>query len=153
MAKTPMWSAESLSRLDWRHGRPGAVTLVEALATLAIVAVIASIVAPKFVSQDSEPSVKNEAEIIRSLQDARREALWSGRPVAWTMPRALAENGEEASGLAGLREEGLKPSTVTFFPDGTAKPAIVRSGDGQLLTVNAAGAVERSAPIGSEQKD
>ena len=153
MAKTPMWSAESLSRLDWRHGRPGAVTLVEALATLAILAIIASIVAPKFVRQDAEPSAKNEAEIIRSLQDARREALWSGRPVAWTMPRAFDESGEEVSGLPALRDEGLTASTVTFFPDGTAKPAIVRSGDGRLLTVDAAGAVERSAPIGSEQKD
>ena len=113
-------------------------TLIEMLVTLAIAALIAGIAFPRTQNAMTAMEVRlGAAQVTEALRTARAEAIRTGEPVSFAVEgRALVVGNDAPIPLpASVDLVAGQQVPVTFYPDGTAEPALYsvrsRPGSGQ----------------------
>jgi prepilin-type N-terminal cleavage/methylation domain-containing protein len=104
-------------------------TLIEMLVTLAVAGLIAGIAFPRVQGSMTAMEFRMGAgQIAEGLRTARAEAIRTGEPVALALEgRALVIGGGEPQELpASVSVAAGQDAPVTFYPDGTAEPALYR---------------------------
>lgn len=104
-------------------------TLIEMLVTLAIAGLIAGIAFPRV--QNSMTAMEfrlGAGQISEGLRTARAEAIRTGEPVALALDgRTLVIGQSSPQELpASVAVTAGQDAPVTFYPDGTAEPALYR---------------------------
>lgn len=111
-----------------RHPMTG-FTLIEMLVTLAVAGLIAGIAYPRVQSSMTAMEFRLGAgQVVEGLRTARAEAIRTGEPVALAIEdRALIiGTGEPVALPASVTVAEGQDAPVTFYPDGTAEPALYR---------------------------
>jgi type II secretory pathway pseudopilin PulG len=149
------------SQVSSRGG--AAFTLVEILLVLAMMAMASAVLIPAAGVFFRRAQQENPNDLVAEvLQDARRAAILSGKPVALRFEagtqRFIWDGGSRAAGEAKLRVDFLRPvatgavliagnlvetgalDQLTFYPDGTCDPVRVQirppSGPAQVLSID-----------------
>lgn len=120
-----------------RHAMRG-FTLIEMLVTLAVAGLIAGIAFPRVQNTMTAMEFRRGAgQVVEGLRSARAEAIRTGEPVTLALEgRALViGNGEPVALPESVSVTAGQDAPVTFYPDGTAEPALYR------ITSRQAGAV------------
>lgn len=104
-------------------------TLIEMLVTLAVAGLIAGIAFPRV--QGSMTALEfrlGAGQVAEGLRTARAEAIRTGEPVALTLEGRTLVIGENAPQElpASVSVTAGQNAPVTFYPDGTAEPALYR---------------------------
>lgn len=104
-------------------------TLIEMLVTLAIAGLIAGIAFPRV--QNSMTAMEfrlGAGQVTEALRAARAEAIRTGEPVALALQGRTLVIGEGAPIAlpASVMVTAGQDAPVTFYPDGTAEPALYR---------------------------
>jgi prepilin-type N-terminal cleavage/methylation domain-containing protein len=112
-----------------RQHRMTGFTLIEMLVTLAVAGLIAGIAFPRV--QNSMTGLEfrlGAGQVAEGLRTARAEAIRTGEPVALTLQgRALVIGaGAPVELPASVTVTAGQDAPVTFYPDGTAEPALYR---------------------------
>ena len=112
-----------------RPGRTNGFTLIEMLVTLAIAGLIAGIAFPR--AQNAMTGMEfrmGASQVAEGLRTARAEAIRTGEPVALALEgRALVIGRRDPVALpASVTVSAGQDNPVTFYPDGTAEPALYR---------------------------
>lgn len=111
-----------------RHGLNG-FTLIEMLVTLAVAGLIAGIAFPRVQNSMSAMEFRMGAgQVVEALRSARAEAIRTGEPVRFAVEgRAVVIGTNAAIALpASVSIAAGQDKPVTFYPDGTAEPALYR---------------------------
>lgn len=114
-------------RLFRRH-RNG-FTLIEMLVTLAVAGLIAGIAFPRVQNSMSAMEFRTGAsQVVEALRTARAEAIRTGEPVRFAVEdRAVVIGTAAPIALpASVSIAAGQDRPVTFYPDGTAEPALYR---------------------------
>lgn len=104
-------------------------TLIEMLVTLAVAGLIAGIAFPRVQSSMTAMEFRMGAgQVTEALRSARAEAIRTGEPVALALQgRAIViGDGAPIALPASVTVTGGQDAPVTFYPDGTAEPALYR---------------------------
>jgi general secretion pathway protein H len=104
-------------------------TLIEMLVTLAVAGLIAGIAFPRVQSSMTAMEFRLGAgQVVEALRTARAEAIRTGEPVALALEgRALVIGNRPPIALpASVTVTAGQDAPVTFYPDGTAQPALYR---------------------------
>jgi len=112
-----------------RHPREGGFTLIEMLVTLAVAGLIAGVAFPRVQSSMTAMEFRMGAgQVTEGLRAARAEAIRTGTPVTLAVQgRALVVGAGEPVALpASVSVIAGQDGPVTFYPDGTAEPALYR---------------------------
>ncbi|HJV27137.1 MAG TPA: GspH/FimT family pseudopilin [Aromatoleum sp.] len=118
--------------LRWSRTRAAGFTLIEALVTISILAIITAIAAPSFEGAFANFRIRTSAEAIMSgLQLARIEALRRNQPVSFTLTTGTADwtvatlspasqiQASKGNGAGNLSiETNSSQSAVTFLSSG-----------------------------------
>ena len=119
--------------------RADGFTLIEMLVTLAVAGLIAGVAFPRVQNAMSAMEFRRGAgQVIEGLRAARAEAIRTGVPVTLALEgRALVISGGDPVALpASVTVSEGQDRPVTFYPDGTAQPALYRivsrGGDGAM---------------------
>jgi general secretion pathway protein H len=147
----------------FRYRRVGGFTLVEILLVLAMMALTAAVLIPAAGLLFRRANQENPGDLVAEvLQEARRAAILSGKPVALRFEagsqRFTWDGGSHVAEGTKLRIDFLRPVTtgavliagnlvetgalnqLTFYPDGTCDPVRVQiraaSGPAQVLSVD-----------------
>jgi len=104
-------------------------TLIEMLVTLAVAGLIAGIAFPRV--QNSMTAMEfrlGAGQVTEALRSARAEAIRTGEPVAMALQgRAMViGDGAPIALPASVTVTAGQDAPVTFYPDGTAEPALYR---------------------------
>lgn len=121
-----------------RPGRANGFTLIEMLVTLAVAGLIAGIAFPR--AQNAMTGMEfrmGASQVVEGLRTARAEAIRTGAPVSLSLEgrTLLIGTGDPVALPASVTVTAGQDRAVTFYPDGTAEPAlyrIVSRGDGVL---------------------
>ncbi len=110
-------------------------TLIEMLVTLAIAGLIAGIAFPRVQNTMTAMEFRRGAgQVVEGLRQARAEAIRTGAPVTLAVAgRTLViGSGAPVALPASVSVIAGQDRPVTFYPDGTAEPALyrIRSRDG-----------------------
>ena len=111
------------------QSRDGGFTLIEMLVTLAVAGLIAGLAFPRVQNTMSAMEFRRgAAQVTEGLRTARAEAIRTGAPVTLAFEgRALVVGGGEPVALpASVSVTAGQDGAVTFYPDGTAEPALYR---------------------------
>lgn len=116
---------------DISRRRMAGFTLIEMLVTLAIAGLIAGIAFPRV--QNSMTTMEfrlGAGQVTEALRAARAEAIRTGEPVALSLQgRGLViGKGAPIALPASVVVTAGQDRPVTFYPDGTAEPALYRIG-------------------------
>ncbi len=109
--------------------RMAGFTLIEMLVTLAVAGLIAGIAFPRVQSSMTAMEFRLGAgQVAEALRTARAEAIRTGEPVALALEgRALViGSGAPIALPASVTVTAGQDRPVTFYPDGTAQPALYR---------------------------
>lgn len=109
--------------------RADGFTLIEMLVTLAVAGLIAGIAFPRVQNTMSAMEFRRgAAQVTEALRAARAEAIRTGAPVTLALEgRALVIGGGDPQALpASVSVSAGQDRPVTFYPDGTANPALYR---------------------------
>jgi prepilin-type N-terminal cleavage/methylation domain-containing protein len=104
-------------------------TLIEMLVTLAVAGLIAGIAFPRVQNGMTAMEFRMGAgQVVEGLRSARAEAIRTGEPVALAIEgRTLAIGNSDPVALpASVTVTAGQDAPVTFYPDGTAEPALYR---------------------------
>jgi general secretion pathway protein H len=104
-------------------------TLIEMLVTLAVAGLIAGIAFPRVQSSMTAMEFRMGAgQVTEALRSARAEAIRTGEPVAFAIAgRDLMIGSASPVALpASVLVTAGQDRPVTFYPDGTAEPALYR---------------------------
>ena len=104
-------------------------TLIEMLVTLAVAGLIAGIAFPRVQNTMGAMEFRRgAAQVTEALRAARAEAIRTGVPVTLALEgRALVIGGGDPQSLpASVSVTAGQDRPVTFYPDGTANPALYR---------------------------
>lgn len=104
-------------------------TLIEMLVTLAVAGLIAGIAFPRVQSSMTAMEFRLGAgQVTEALRSARAEAIRTGEPVAIALQgRAMViGDGAPIALPASVMVTAGQDAPVTFYPDGTAEPALYR---------------------------
>jgi prepilin-type N-terminal cleavage/methylation domain-containing protein len=113
-------------------------TLIEMLVTLAIAALIAGLAFPRVQNAMTAMEFRLGAgQVTEGLRAARAEAIRTGAPVTFALDgRELVIGGGDPLALPqSVSVTAGQEGPVTFYPDGTAEPALYRvrsRGDGAV---------------------
>lgn len=119
----------SSSRNISRQQRMTGFTLIEMLVTLAVAGLIAGIAFPRVQSGMTSMEFRLGAgQVTEALRTARAEAIRTGEPVALALAgRALVIGSRTPVELPqSVMVTAGQDVPVTFYPDGTAEPALYR---------------------------
>lgn len=135
------------SPLDMSPQRMTGFTLIEMLVTLAVAGLIAGIAFPRVQSSMTAMEFRLGAgQVTEALRAARAEAIRTGEPVALTLVlegRALVIGDDAPLELpASVAVTAGQDAPVTFYPDGTAEPALYR-----IVSRGGGGARERRITV------
>ena len=111
------------------HPREGGFTLIEMLVTLAVAGLIAGVAFPRVQNGMTAMEFRMGAsQVTEGLRAARAEAIRTGVPVTLAVQaRALViGSGEPVALPASVSVIAGQDRPVTFYPDGTAEPALYR---------------------------
>ncbi len=111
-----------------RHRMTG-FTLIEMLVTLAVAGLIAGIAFPRVQNSMTAMEFRQGAgQVVEGLRTARAEAIRTGEPVVLALEgRALVIGAGDPVALpASVVVTTGQDAPVTFYPDGTAEPALYR---------------------------
>ena len=111
-------------------------TLIEMLVTLAVAGLIAGIAFPRV--QNSMTAMEfrlGAGQLAEALRTARSEAIRTGEPVSFALAgrELVIGTGDPIALPASVSISAGQDRPVTFYPDGTAQPALYRitsRGDG-----------------------
>lgn len=109
--------------------RADGFTLIEMLVTLAVAGLIAGIAFPRVQNTMSAMEFRRgAAQVTEGLRAARAEAIRTGAPVTLAVEgRALVIGGGNPVALPeSVSVTAGQDRPVTFYPDGTANPALYR---------------------------
>jgi prepilin-type N-terminal cleavage/methylation domain-containing protein len=109
--------------------RANGFTLIEMLVTLAVAGLIAGVAFPRVQNSMTAMEFRMGAgQVTEGLRAARAEAIRTGVPVTLAVQgRALVIGaGEPAARPASVSVIAGQDGPVTFYPDGTAEPALYR---------------------------
>jgi general secretion pathway protein H len=104
-------------------------TLIEMLVTLAIAGLIAGIAFPRVQNSMTAMEFRMGAgQVAEALRSARAEAIRTGEPVALALEGRQLVIGDSAPVAlpASVSVAAGQDAAVTFYPDGTAEPALYR---------------------------
>jgi general secretion pathway protein H len=104
-------------------------TLIEMLVTLAVAGLIAGLAFPRVQSGITTMEFRMGAgQVAEGLRTARAEAIRTGEPVALALEGRKLMIGESAPVAlpASVTVAAGQDAPVTFYPDGTAEPALYR---------------------------
>ncbi|HSJ78204.1 MAG TPA: GspH/FimT family pseudopilin, partial [Erythrobacter sp.] len=104
-------------------------TLIEMLVTLAVAGLIAGIAYPRMQNGMTAMEFRMGAgQVAEGLRTARSEAIRTGEPVALALEgRSLViGDGDPVALPASVTVTAGQDVPVTFYPDGTAQPALYR---------------------------
>ena len=104
-------------------------TLIEMLVTLAVAGLIAGIAFPRVQGGMTAMEFRMGAgQVAEGLRTARAEAIRTGEPVALKLDGRTLVIGENAplELPASVSVTARQDAPVTFYPDGTAEPALYR---------------------------
>jgi general secretion pathway protein H len=112
----------------FRHQVDG-FTLIEMLVTLAIAGLIAGIAFPRV--QNSMTAMEfrlGAGQVVEALRSARAEAIRTGEPVRFAVQdrAVMIGTGDPIALPASVSIAAGQDKPVTFYPDGTAEPALFR---------------------------
>jgi general secretion pathway protein H len=119
-------------------------TLIEMLVTLAVAGLIAGLAYPRVQSGITAMEFRLGAgQVAEGLRTARAEAIRTGEPVALALEGRQLMIGENAPVAlpASVKVAAGQDAPVTFYPDGTAEPALYR------VTSRGAGGASRERRI------
>lgn len=111
-----------------RH-RLNGFTLIEMLVTLAVAGLIAGIAFPRVQNSMTAMEFRMGAgQVVEALRSARAEAIRTGEPVRFAVEDRAVVIGEGAPIAlpASVSIAAGQDKPVTFYPDGTAEPALYR---------------------------
>lgn len=111
------------------QSRDGGFTLIEMLVTLAVAGLIAGVAFPRVQNAMSAMEFRRGAgQVTEGLRAARAEAIRTGVPVTLAVEgRALViGTGDRQALPASVSVIAGQDGPVTFYPDGTAEPALYR---------------------------
>lgn len=111
------------------QSRDGGFTLIEMLVTLAVAGLIAGVAFPRVQNTMSAMEFRRgAAQVTEGLRAARAEAIRTGVPVTLALEgRALVIGESDPVALpASVSVTAGQDRPVTFYPDGTAEPALYR---------------------------
>lgn len=109
--------------------RADGFTLIEMLVTLAVAGLIAGVAFPRVQNSMTAMEFRMGAgQVTEGLRAARAEAIRTGAPVTLAVQgRALViGSGEPVALPASVSVIAGQDGPVTFYPDGTAEPALYR---------------------------
>jgi general secretion pathway protein H len=104
-------------------------TLIEMLVTLAIAGLIAGIAFPRVQNSMTAMEFRMGAgQVAEALRSARAEAIRTGEPVALAVEgrELVIGDGAPVALPASVTVTAGQDVPVTFYPDGTAEPALYR---------------------------
>lgn len=106
-------------------------TLIEMLVTLAVAGLIAGIAFPRV--QNSMTAMEfrlGAGQVAEALRTARAEAIRTGEPVSFAIEgrELVIGDGTPIALPASVSITAGQEAPVTFYPDGTAEPALYRIG-------------------------
>ena len=107
----------------------GGFTLIEMLVVLAIAGLIAGITFPRAQNAMTGMEFRRGAgQVVEGLRTARAEAIRTGEPVTFALADRAVVIGEGAPIAlpASVAVIAGQDAPVTFYPDGTAEPALYR---------------------------
>lgn len=104
-------------------------TLIEMLVTLAVAGLIAGIAFPR--AQNAMTGMEfrmGASQVVEALRSARAEAIRTGEPVRFAVEDRAVVIGDGAPIAlpASVSIAAGQDKPVTFYPDGTAEPALYR---------------------------
>ena len=111
------------------HPAMNGFTLIEMLVTLAVAGLIAGIAYPRMQNGMTAMEFRMGAgQVAEGLRTARSEAIRTGEPVALALEgRSLViGDGDPVALPASVTVTAGQDVPVTFYPDGTAQPALYR---------------------------
>lgn len=111
------------------QARANGFTLIEMLVVLAIAGLIAGVAYPRVQNSMTAMEFRMGAgQVVEGLRKARAEAIRTGTPVSLAVEgRALVIGGGDPVALPGsVTLTAGQDHPVTFYPDGTAEPALYR---------------------------
>lgn len=109
--------------------RQSGFTLIEMLVTLAVAGLIAGIAFPRAQNAMTAMEFRMGAnQVVEALRSARAEAIRTGEPVRFAVEdRAVViGTGAPIALPASVNIAAGQDKPVTFYPDGTAEPALYR---------------------------
>lgn len=110
-------------------GRANGFTLIEMLVTLAVAGLIAGLAFPRVQNGMTAMEFKMGAsQVVEGLRKARSEAIRTGEPVSFQLEGRSLVIGVAAPVVlpASVSVTAGQDAPVTFYPDGTAEPALYR---------------------------
>ncbi len=109
--------------------RANGFTLIEMLVTLAVAGLIAGIAFPRVQNSMAAMEFRMGAvQVVEALRSARAEAIRTGEPVRFAVAGRAVVIGDGAPIAlpASVSIAAGQDRPVTFYPDGTAEPALYR---------------------------
>lgn len=111
-------------------------TLIELLVVLTIIGLLATLAVRAFAGNDPLQARRDRADILRLVNEVRRSAILTGRPVT-------LHDEQTPKGIALDSRDG---ALLRWYPDGSALPGTVKHRDRFLYSVDAVTGLLVEAP-------